>query len=228
MPASGPLPSTPVIRMATVTISVPDASSASRSTAGETKRPVPINRRDLNDLPAMTSGSSSQLPPATTFTSSTRSPSASCTDVQLRRGTTCPFTATATASSFTPRLASRPGTSSASVANSHGCWLMITCMRVPSGLGRKWVARSMAGGVERLAETRRGSTRIGVGQDGRDDGDTGTASGQHVLEVVGGDAANGQHGHIYGLHDFAQLGEAMGWQARMAGGRKDVAERDII
>ena len=35
MPASGPLPSTPVMRMATVTISVPDASSAARSTLGD-------------------------------------------------------------------------------------------------------------------------------------------------------------------------------------------------
>src|ERR671935_2710585 len=57
MPASGPLPSTPVRRMATVTISVPEASRASRMTAGEVKRPVPTKRREVKVRPAITSGS---------------------------------------------------------------------------------------------------------------------------------------------------------------------------
>jgi hypothetical protein len=40
-------------RSATVTISVPDASSASRMTACEPNLPVPVIRRDENARPAM-------------------------------------------------------------------------------------------------------------------------------------------------------------------------------
>src|SRR5260221_340944 len=229
MPASGPLPSTPVMRMATVTISVPEASNAARSTFGEVKRPVPISSREANGLPSMTSGSSSQAPPATTLTRSTRSPLDSVSAGHFRRGTTSPLTAMATASGVTPLLASNVGTSTASLAKSHGCWLTMSCIFVPL-LCRagEWMARLMRRGVERGAQAPRGALRFRVGQDGRDDGDTGTAGLEDAVQVVGGDAANGQHGHVDGFDDLAQLFQTVRWQARVRRCGEDVAEGQVV
>ena len=43
-------------RNATVTIWVPDAARASRIVSFDENFPVPVNRRDVNSRPAMTSG----------------------------------------------------------------------------------------------------------------------------------------------------------------------------
>jgi hypothetical protein len=59
--------------------------------------------------------------------------------------------------------------------------------------------------VERGAQTPRGSIGFWVGQDGRDHGDASAAGLQDAVQVVGGDTADGQHGHLYGAHDLAKL-----------------------
>src|SRR5205823_8891628 len=97
----------------------------------------------------------------------------------------------ATASSLTPLLASSVGTSSASLANSHGCWLTMSCIFFPllCGTGSfERVAWILARGVEGGAQAARGAVGFGVGQDGRDHGDACAASRQDAVEVVGGDA----------------------------------------
>ena len=86
----------------------------------------------------------------------------------------------------------------------------------------------MGRSVERLAQARGGSRRIGVGQDGGDHGHSSAACSQDAIQVVDADAADGQHRYLYGLDDLAQLAQAAGWQAGVGCGRKDVAEGHVV
>ena len=86
----------------------------------------------------------------------------------------------------------------------------------------------MARRVERLAQARGGSRRIGVGQDGGDHGHASAAGSENAIQVVDADAADGQHRQVYGLHDLAQLAHTSGRQAGVGCGWKDVAEGDVV
>src|SRR5581483_7268065 len=161
--------------MATVTISVPELSSAAFIASDDSYLPVPRKRRELKARPAISSGwSSVSEPPATARTTSTWSPSRNATAVQRARGTTSPFTATATRSSGMPRTSRNVRTSGAASSRSHGCWLTIRRMRFLLG---KWVLWAERRGLQGLAQLGGGHRWLGSGQDGGNEGDAGTAGG---------------------------------------------------
>src|ERR1051326_9289119 len=144
-----------------------------------------------------------------------RSPSDSVTVAHVRRGTTCPLTASATLSGLTPRRSRSVGTSTASASKSHGCWLMMSCIGLPPR-----DSRLMGRSIEGAPQPGGSVIRVWAGQDRRDDGHATATCGEDLVEVVGSDAADGEHRDLHGLDDGSELDETPRRYARMCRGRK--------
>src|SRR6266536_6676492 len=130
--SDSPCPGRLTRRTATVTISAPEASMASRMFSKDAYFPVPTIRRDLNSLPPSHSdvsyiSPSSAQPPPIGRTISTRSPSRSTDWAYWCFGVTSRFTATAVYSRRTFRRARSPSMVSPS-GSSIGLPLTMTFM----------------------------------------------------------------------------------------------------